>query len=373
MLKILVRNTLVITWNMMNILFLTTRIVLVMVIFSQLSFGMKRSHELVPKFTCFSELHPEMQQTIFRHSDNKSNFQKINQDWYKKGSIKSPTVFVDDFYGMSPQQLTRILLNAVYEQNEEGVKNILKNSNILKYTQNNQIYYHLDNYIHHHLAGTSVKVVLDVCWIAKSHNNNVMQQLLESYKIVCNPTTQIQCTPTKLLMACLAGNSDSIEWHLNDLDNESRNIEYALKIVIDCDHGKCAKVLLNSLYGKIYEESSFIDIIEHLKPKKSLFTKELLERTCYKKSIYALKELLAFNYFDVNEVSFILNFINNPNLTSFTLLDKILKKEKKDFEYNAVALLLKQYGAKTAAELAIDVQDEEDIVNKINVMGCIIS
>ena len=325
----------------MNISFSITRILFCVLFFSQLAFGMEWSQQLVPSFTYFSNVQPEIQVLAMQQSDNYANVQKISKYWYKEKSIKSKDMIVNVFSFLPKEQMVDILLNAVYKKNYEGVESILQHSKILTFTDS---LYHYVN----------VNVVLNPHGIATYKKDKKMLDLLCTYNVPKFVEGTI-CQPTKLMMSCLAGNSEAIGLYLNESTNNMKN---ALTIAVDCDRGKCLNKLINNLLW----DSNIADIIHHWKQIAGLLEKSILKRACELKRIKALRELLASNKFRLNEIE-----------NGKTLLDEILKSSETNFEYNEVALLLREYGAKTAEKFAIDTADEEDIIRRLGYPGCVIS
>ena len=141
----------------------------------------------------------------------------------------------------------------------------------------------------------------------------------------------------------------------------------ALVVAIDCDHGECVKLLLND----VCDDSNFTDIIVNYGDAQSLINKTLLKYACVKKKQKALKELLAINYFDLNEGRIFCCDDSDDCTKYMVLLDKILELAQKDPEYSPVALLLKEYGAKTAIDIINDTEEEHEIAARS--FDCIIS
>jgi len=251
--------------------------------------------------------------------------------------------------------MIRILLNAAYERNYKGVENILKNSNVLKNVKDTIVCYRPDIY-------EGDEVTLDLYSIVHYHMDIPMKILLNVYNITQFEPEKPKGTPSHLVMACLAGNSNCIPDYLH-YDNEYK--EAALSVAIDADHGACVKVLLDDLY----DDSNLGDIMAHDRDKRSLLNKKLLNHACFKKKPKALKELLVINHFDLNEELF---FCCDNGMESLLLLDKVLELAEKDSEYNAIADLLKKYGAKTFIEIAMDSEEEKNSIIP-RALSCIIS
>ena len=354
----------IITWNNMKISFLTARIVVSILFFSQQSFGMNWFPSLKSgvTFSYFTELIPETQFIVFKHSDNKNNFQKTNRNWYIKGSIKSPDIFSNDFCHVDHSRMIRILLNAAYVGNYAGVENILKKSTILgclknslPCTKSHHLYYSIDSSQDQH-------EVLDMCCVTDHTGDEQLWQLLESYTIT--NSVHDQCKPTELLMACLVGSSDIVS---ESRETDRKNVEKALKIAVDCDHGKCMKVLIDA----IYDDSNFTEIIVHFNDANILLNEKLLERACVKKSIKALEALLDNpNHYNLN---YELGSYTDDcgNIIPIRLLDKMLDKAQEDPEYDKVVLLLENYGARSGKEIENEREEENDVVRRL--FDCTIS
>src|SRR5579863_3280998 len=155
----------------------------------------------VPQFGKFPELPKEVQLLIFKHSDNKPNFQQINKDWHEKGSIKSPEL-INEFYRLGSHRICRIFLNAVYTKNYDGVENILKHY----YTQQPDYKCCLPVDIVDIDEDTQELIVLDPYKIADVDKE--MVQLLQAYKVEGAKIAEISAAPTPLMMMCLSGSSD---------------------------------------------------------------------------------------------------------------------------------------------------------------------
>jgi len=338
----------------MNKLFSKTIIILVLIFFNQFSVGMEQLY-LVP--TQLSDLSPEVQEMFFKHSDNFSNIQRTNTHWAQRKSIKSPHVFITDGCSFSDDRMMRILLNAIHQRNYEGVKNILT------YRLKGCLpYYHVD------ITPDGRKTVLDLHTIAEHNDDEEMSALLNLYNIKVMPLDEqiVQHYSIELMMASLTGGSEAIGNYLNDVytDIENswkmRDVVGALKIVIDCNYGKCVQVFLNNLY---YDSNvGDISLIEMISPavKEALLRIDFLYHACREKKINALKELLDIRYFNLNKKE-----------NEGTLLDEMVKKAKEDSEYNAIVRLLQQYGAKTAEALDIENQDDNEALGKLAI-PCII-
>src|SRR5207248_9026961 len=121
--------------------------------------------KLVPLFTYFSNVQPEIQVLAMQQSDNYANVQKISKYWYKEKSIKSKDMIVNVFSFLPKEQMVDILLNAVYKKNYEGVESILQHSKILTFTDS---LYHYVN----------VNVVLNPHGIATYKKDKKMLDLL---------------------------------------------------------------------------------------------------------------------------------------------------------------------------------------------------
>lgn len=343
----------------MNVSLSTIRIVLVLVFFNQVSFGMKRSREmLLAVFPCFSnspsgsfrdfsELPLEIQETIMKCSDDYANLQQVDRYWCGRKSIQTPDVFTEKFCNANKERMVRIILNAAYMKNYEGVENILKNSKILTNTQHRLPYHYID-------TDGGKSVVLDLHGIARHNDDNQMSELLNKYNVPAFLAGQTVCNPTGLMMTCFMGDSQSI---VSCLNIATKEMESVFKIVIDCDHGKCMNVLINNLYF----DSSVIEMMLHSEKRKLLFTRALLMRACKGKRINTLKELLDTDYFYLNEIE-----------NDKTILDEILELATVNSEYNEVASLLEKYRAKTVADVEFDALEAQYAASLFNISGCTI-
>lgn len=321
------------------------RIIVGVIFFSQQSFCMDRFSAQIKKtqFSCFTELLPEQQLMVFKYSNNKSNLQKTNKEWYEQGSIQSPSIFVNDFCQVDRPQMIRILLNAAYNKHHKGIENILKNSSFLMHSnesvsciENRHIYQYVDTY-------DNKDEIIDIYSIAHDNADKQLWQLLESYHIT-SPTEHSKCKAVPLIMACLAGNSDLVECHLKD---DRIHMQKMLKLAIDFDHGKCVAVLIANLY----DDSNLTDIVVHFNDTQALFNETTLKKACLQKSFKALKALLDNDSCNMNKFLKWSKDENGYDIYPVTLLDKIVKKAAKDASYDSVAVLLYQYGARTGAEI----------------------
>lgn len=319
----------------MNTLLLISRIVLIMLIFfAQQSCGMQRlsnwfyGKPAQDQESHFSKLLPELQVLFFRYSDNKANFQLVNTELSKIGSIKSEKIFDDEglCYGIDHSHMSRIFWHALYKKNYQGVENILKNS-YLKKTEYKHMYYR-------NLAinEEGKEVVLDPHCLAE---DDEAIKLLQQYKVASLPSDKIACQPTRLIMACLLGSSDSIE---HSMKGDKINIKNALSIAIDCDHARCVQQIIYLNDG--FEDLFFYDEI------RSLLRRELLRRACINKSCKALEVVLQEGRF-INEV-----------VNDVTLLDEVLEVAQKDSSFESVVSLLQRYGAKTAEQLIAEKNED---------------
>ncbi len=290
------------------------------------------SSELL-KFEHFSQLLSEIRLLIFKYSDNKANFQEIDTYWYQTGSIKSPE-FINEFNGIGNQRMCRIFLNAVYTKNYDGVENILKHY----YAQrpDRGYYYFVD------MDRKGKDIVLDPYDIADADLK--MMTLLREYKIA---EAERSAVPSPLLMACLAGSSDFIEFFMQDSKN---NIKRALNIVISCDYAKCMQQLLsNGNKSATFEELFLRD------ENRVLLQRQFLMKACTYKSYKVLKILLDSSFYNKNEI------VNDT-----TMLDQVLELEKYDSTFASVVEILKECGAKTAQEITVENDNnEEDMLGRI--------
>ena len=287
----------------------------------------------VPPFGKFSELPAETQLLIFKHSDNKSNFQKINKEWYKEGSIKSPLFVANEFYSLGDRRMCRIFLNAVWDKNYEGVENILKHYYAKQ--PNHTCYYSVDID-----EATQNQVILDSYEIADEDKEVI--QLLQTYKVKYKENEAIIFVASDpLIMACLAGSSDLIVPCLSSLGDTT--IKRAINILVDCDHAKCMQKLLNPL-----QEYFGLHVGDEKRACQTLFNRKLLRRACINKSCKTLTILLSSGHCNINEV-----------VSDVTLLDEMLEVAQQGYDFSSVVSLLQQHRAKTAEQLAKNAEYEE--------------
>jgi hypothetical protein len=323
-------------------------IILAIVSFGQFSFGMNLRCPKSPAFTHFSELESGIQNIIMNSSDNYANIQKTNKYWYSKKTIKSKDAILTYFCNMSNERKVQIALNAVYTQNNVGVKNILQHG-VMATSVQSPLFHEIKT----NIDGT--KLVLDLYGIAQHNKDTIMLSLLDEYKVSKITSQEITCPPTRLIMACLAGNSGDIIQCSDELMEEMKK---ALKVAINYDHSKCMQVIINNLL----DDSNVIDMIMHFTQINQLLERTLLEYACNVKKAKALQVLLASQCFNLNTIS-----------NGQTLLDTILKLAEDNSEYKEVIHLLEMYGAKTLAKLESDTQDADDSVRKLSFMACTIS
>ncbi len=302
--------------------FLTIRMILIMSLFStQHMYSMERLRSLIYgdsiQFEQFSQFLPEVQLLVFKHSNNKANFQSINKHWSQVGSIKT----IDSFDTIDYPHLSRIFLHAVYTKNYDGVENILKNSYLNKIEKKNLYYRYVD------INQVGKEVVLD----PYNFGNDKMIALLKKYNVSNAPSDTIASASTPLIMACLSGNSNIIEYFII---SDKTNIKRALNVAVDCDHGKCIQQLIHNwsdAFGELYCGDEY----------RSLLCRQLFRRACINKSCKALKILLDDGYYNINE-----------ELSGATLLDEVIALEKEDCTFSVVIALLQKYYAKTSEQIA---------------------
>jgi hypothetical protein len=312
----------------------------------QLSFGM----ELLEKsFMRFSALPLDMQALVMKHSNNYCNVQLVNKHCAKKVSIKASDIFASGFCNIDKNHMARILFNAVYKKNYEGVKNIITTTNLCRFSQGELCSPYLS--VKH--SADNIRI-LDLHDIATHNNDEKMKELLKSYNIAQFSEKCIRYELIDLVMACYIGDSESVKDCLDDIHENSKknaakitheNIENALSVAIYGDYGKCVKVFIDNLYF----DNNVGDIGIPTTIKLSL-RKHFLYDACRYKKINALKELLVTKAFGFNKIEY-----------NQTFLDIILPEVQRDPGYNAVALLLRDYGAKTAEELDKEEEMREDL------------
>lgn len=320
----------------MNMSFAMMRLTLIMLFFSQISFGMERDTKLA-KFTCFENFAVEDQLAVMNKSDNHASIQQINRYWYAIKSVQSKDAC---FTGLSDERLLQMLFKAVYSRNHDNVKNICQKSDILKISPNHCPVYCLKSGIHN-------TKTLDSYGIASYNKDEQMMKLLEQCKVAkCLEEERMLIKPTKLIMRCFLEDSSEAISHYSESKADVRD---AFLIAIDCDHGKCLQELIDDLYF----DSNLDDIVKNSARRRLFLTKDLLEYACENKKLNALRRLLSINHFD-------LNVIQNEQ----TLLETILELAITDPEYYNVAKLLQQYGAQTTYDVIQDQDDQEDIMRR---------
>jgi hypothetical protein len=207
--------------------------------------------------TGFSELPLELQKNIIKLSENNSNLQLVNKECAQKFSIKSPDIFTQNRCNISPHHMTRILLCAAYNRNYEGVKNILKNSDLLNLVENRNPHVYIDKYADRPLIlDLHRPLILDLHGIALYNDDEILNEILTQYKISTFESKLDIQKLIDLLINCLSGNSDAIIKYIDqkkymkksfDFDEIYDHLEKALRVTIDCDHEKCITILLKNL------------------------------------------------------------------------------------------------------------------------------
>ena len=334
---------------------------MIFILFNQFSFGMNESQSFP-----FTQLDLGVQCEIMHYEHNKTNLRLISKFWSEQASIKSPTIFKNNFCNTDKKYLVRVLLHAAYVKNYTGVENILKNSSILADKDQNYFYNYFDTtYTLNDAIYNQRGCMLGLADVIKHNKDTEQFALLKKYNI---PTETVNCSyDIDLVMACLAGNSDAIQC------NVSIKRELYLTIAVDCDHDKCIKALLNPLLC----DTSIVESLTWASDKylQSLLNKDIIIRAINKKKLNALDALLSFNIFDINTL-FNENDIkilcpkNHKNYCVLyrTLLEHVMRNNKNNQHDNAIALL-KKYGAKTLAEIESDKDNQGFAIRQ----GCIIS
>lgn len=338
-------------------MFLIIRVIFVL-LFGQISFGMSESKVL---FSCFTHLDENMQNEVMKYEEHKANLQLVNKYWSEKASVKSPDVFLYNFCNNNKHRLRRILLNAAYCKNHEGVKNILKNSNLLE--QKNNAFFDKDciQYKKSITDGIMLMIKKDIIislgCIAKYNNDSPLRDILVEYGIdVTEDSVPDYFIPS--MMACLTGNSDEIEYI-----NDSEILKKCLIVAIDCDYGSCVQYLLRN----ILEDYSMTDMINRKNNVQYILSKNVFELALYDKKLKALEALLSCSHFGINNI-----LTHEFNGEQYTYLDAIiLMKETNDPQYQKVEELLRKYHTKTLAELYQEKEDQEDA--RRTTSGCMIS
>jgi hypothetical protein len=319
----------------MNTQFSTIRMVLIFsFFFTQHIYSMKRLCLWIygkpvqdKQFIHFSRLPKDVQFLVLeyavRDSDNKVNLQVVNKEWSEVVSIKHPKIF-DTCCNIEHSHMKRIFLHAVYNNNYDGVENILKNSYLNRIKDKNLCYRHIDTNESGH------ELVLDPYHIAQEDEQ--MIGLLKKYNVatLLSDVNKAPCQTTALIMACLVGDSDAINYDKNNKADISR----ALNIVVTGDYGKCMQRFIDGSFDESLEDLFRHDEFLYLLGRK------LLRRACIYKSYKVLKILLHDRYCDKN------NSYNGD-----TLLDEMLRVAEDDSTFEPVVVLLKEYGAKTLQQI----------------------
>jgi hypothetical protein len=290
------------------------------------------------QFERFSQLPQETQVLVIgyaaRDGECKSNLQVVNKCWSEVVSIKHPKIF-DACCNLKHPHMSRIFLHAVYNSNYEGVENILKNSYFNKIKSPNLCYRNIYN------NESGYEGVLDPYHIAREDKR--MVELLEKYNVATLPVGKVPCQPTPLIMACLSGNHDAINY---DIKGDKNNIRKALNIIAACDHEKCMQQLIEVLhdeFGDLFSKNEDDEVLG----------RKLLRRACIYKSCKVLKMLLDYGFGGKNDI-----------VDDATILDEALKLVKKDKSFDPVVVLLKKCDAKTFQQLQENVEDEESILER---------
>ncbi len=311
--------------------------------FGHISFGMEKA---VDKFHCFSQLEQELQLQVLAHADNQTSFQGVNKEWSAKGSITNPNVFSKDccdiMYAKEKglQKMSGVLLCAAYKMNNPGVENILKYSGIAGRFPSDIPFHSIDG---------NRACVLHLWGIVKHNNDNGLAGLLKKYKI--HTFNDVICEPTDLKMACIAGESDTMLNLLSMNSNvDDKDLDQAVKLLIDFDHSKCLTALLSSSVG---------DKVKELFTPNPLYPPQYPERACMKKSLKTLDLLLKTIPFDINEKT--TRLTEDYKVLEYTFLRHVLAFVTRDED---VIRVLRQNGAKTPKELQAD-QSSRWALNKM--------
>jgi len=314
---------------------------------------MKRA-QTIAKFDVFTQLLPEVQDNIFRCVEQKGNFQLLNKYWSKRASIASSQAFDNDLAGLSKERIICILLHAAYQDNYEGVENILKNSSLVqcikdgnKCNKGHILYYYIDT-----MHG---RKIIDFHEIVNDKKETKWLDLLKIYHIVQAPHSLEKMVPTPLVMSCLAGNSHIITTIPDtNKDRKSEHLKDALYIAVNNEYYSCVKMLIDDLYHDI----SWDDIGSHIKTRKALLTLPLLQFACMRKNVKIIEEILKTKEFDLNKIDI-------TAAIQKTFLDNVIEDAHKNDEYKHIAALLRKYGAKTLQELQKATEEDNDIAGRI--------
>ena len=313
--------------------------------------SMKRSESLNVCFTHFSLLSPEIQHKIFSYH-SKADVQLINKAWSYDASITSARAFDNDLAGLHKEHITRIIINAAYVGNYEGVNNILKRSSLLGCSkQGNKC--EKDHILYYAIDYRNERKIIDFYDIAYSHVETKWKELLKKYRIVKVP--DLPAVETDFLtMSCLAGNS-----YIINTIADHKNAPNAFYVSIACGHSLCVKKIIDNLY----RDSCWGDFSINTKNARLLLTFSSLQYACLKKNIKIIEEILQTKEIDVNEIQ--------ATMVPTTLLDQMIGLAQNDWEYNDVVLLLQKYDAKTIQEIDERAEEEKEII--LNVVSCVIS
>lgn len=317
--------------------FLTIRMMLILFLFfNQQVCGMERlvqwgysklmQYYNPIQFEQFSVLSPEIQLLVFKHSDNKANFQRINKYFFQARSISNNMNVIklsDLFDDIDDTHISRMFLHAVYHENYAGVENILKNSYLNKIEKKNLCYRYIDT----NQAGN--EVVLDPYQLGNA--NSQMIELLKKYNVENIASDKKAAIATLLIMACISGDSDNVTY---PIIVDKTDVKRALNIAVDCDHAKCIKQL-------IYNWSDAFGDLFCGDKNESLLNRQLFKRACINKSCKVLKVLLDDGRYNINE-----------ELSGATLLDEVVELAKTDCTFDVVIALLQQYYAQTSQQIA---------------------
>jgi len=201
--------------------------------------------------TCSFKVLPfDVQRTIFQYIP-KFIFREINKEFATTWSITFPKIFSNDLCGLDKPHMIRILLNAAYKKNYDGVENILAKSSLLQQCPDKCLYYCYKT------NKDGMKSTIEAHQIVvKYHKINnefipkgdeVLFSLLKKYEIERPKFANLfwKTTINKNIMACLAGNSNAIT--KKDKDSsfaKKERIKISLEVAMSCNNILCIKKCL---------------------------------------------------------------------------------------------------------------------------------
>ena len=229
-------------------------LLLLFVVQATLSMEMVRkegSTQNIFSLSLFKALPSELQRTIFHYIPHKSTFRELNKECATICSVKFPGIFADDLCGLDKQHMIRILLNAAYKKNYDGVENILAKSSLLQQCPNKYIYYCFDiNEKGREKAIEVYRLSIKYYQVNKESlckRDEKLHSILQKYGIKePNISDALWITGVnKNIMACLAGDTDDIT--KKDKDSsfaKKERIKIALEVAMSCNNIPCIKKCL---------------------------------------------------------------------------------------------------------------------------------